>query len=65
MPTLDDGLYLRSFGLCDQRLLGHDFRDEFVDVGVGGEVEEVDAFGLHLAVAAHVLERDPWWVVPD
>lgn len=54
-----------SFGLCDQRLLGHDFRDEFVDVGLRGEIEEVDAFGLNFAVAADVLERDAGWVVPD
>lgn len=44
--TFDDGFDLWSFGLGDKGLFGHDFGDEFVNVGLLGEVEEVDAFGL-------------------
>lgn len=63
--TLDDGFDLRSFGLGDERFFCHDFGDEFVDVGIGGEVEKVDALGLHFAIAAHVFESDAWRVVAD
>lgn len=54
-----------SLGFGDEWLLGHDLGDELVDVGVFGEVEEVDAFGLDFAVFADVLENDAWWVVAD
>lgn len=36
-----------------------------VDVGVFGKVQEVDAFGLNLAVFSEVLEDDAWREVAD
>lgn len=38
------GLYLRAFRFGDEWLLSHYLRDEFVDVGVLGQVEQIDAF---------------------
>lgn len=63
--TFDDASDQGALGLGDERLLGHDLGDELVDVGVLGQVEEVDAFGLDLAVLAHVLQDDAGRVVAD
>jgi hypothetical protein len=54
-----------SFGLGDEWLFGHDLGDELVDVGVFGEVQKIDAFGLDFAVFAYVLEDDAGRVVAD
>ena len=54
-----------SFGFGDKWLFGHDLGDELVDVGVFGEVQKIDAFGLDFAVFAYVLEDDAGRVVAD
>mmetsp|Transcript_35406 Transcript_35406/g.34450 ORF Transcript_35406/g.34450 Transcript_35406/m.34450 type:complete len:221 (-) Transcript_35406:19-681(-) len=60
---LDELLQLRFPGLGDEGLFEEDLVDEAVDVGLGGEVEEVDGLRLDLLVLPQVLQDYPWRVV--
>ena len=42
--TFDDGFDLRAFGLSDKRFFGHDLGDKIINVGLFGEIEEINAF---------------------
>lgn len=65
----EEGLF--AFG--DYRLFGSDLLHKFIDFSpelfqeqlLWWQVEQVDGFGLDLAVASHVLEQDAGRVVTD